>query len=167
MAEKKTLKKKIKKKAKNLVIKFSVIGILLFVLLNYVIAIRIVHDNNMFPFITDGELIIVYRFGKVGIEKPVLYRINGKEKLGRITAQSGDRVEITEKEYRINDTVSYSANPYPTKPPEGQGNISLTVPEGSYFLLNDYRERETDSRMFGCVSDIIGPVVFSLKYRGF
>lgn len=155
-----------KKRIKSLLIKLSVFVIVLFVLLHYVVAVRIVHNNDMFPFFTDGQLVISYRLGKIGVNQAVLYEYDGQEKFGRIVAQEGDQVTITSKEYLINGNASYTANPYPTTVQEGK-EISLTVPKDSYFILNDYRERETDSRTFGCVSHIIGPIIFSLKYREF
>lgn len=44
-----------------------------------------------------------------------------------------------------------------------------TVEEGRAFVLNDYREDTDDSRSFGAVSlnDIEGPLIFSMRRRGF
>ena len=158
--------KKRKKRLRVLCGKFLFFGVMAFILFHFVFAVRVIHNNDMFPFLTDGELVVVYRFGKLGVNQAVLYEYDGQERFGRIVAQEGDRVQISESDFLINENTVYTANPYPTKVSDGKP-VALTVPAGSYFLLNDYRERETDSRQFGCVSNIIGPIIFSMKYREF
>ena len=48
-------------------------------------------------------------------------------------------------------------------------SFPYTVEEGKAFILNDYREDTLDSRSFGAVdlSDIDGPLILSLRRRGF
>ena len=166
-AEKKMVNKKKRRKRliKTLLIRFIALGVFLFIMLSFVGTIRIIHDNDMYPSISDGQAVVVYRLGKIYVNEAVLYKANGKEKTGRIIAQGGDKVEIKKEGLFVNGNVLYNSLPYETKPPTSSP-LQVTVPEGQYFILNDYRERMTDSRTFGCVSDVIGTIVFTVKYRG-
>jgi signal peptidase I len=158
-------KKKRRKRIRRLLIRFVALAVFLIVFFKFIATVRVIHDNNMYPMLCDGQAVIVSKINKVYIDDIVLYEIDGREMFGRVVAQEGDSVKLNEEGFYINDNITFNFLPYPTKPP-AEEEIKVTVPDGSYYVLNDYRERMTDSRTFGCISDIKGTVVFTMKYRG-
>lgn len=158
-------KAKRKKKNKQILLKYLFLVIILCVLLKFIVAIRVAHTNDMYPSICDGQAIIFNRLKTPKVGEVVLYEINGDEKIGRIVAQENDTVEFDGSGFKVNGSVPFETLPFKTEPAkEGQ---SITVPERSYYILNDYRERKNDSRQLGCISNIKGVVIFTMKYRDF
>lgn len=153
----------------SFIIKTGIFAAVLAGLLLFVATVRIVRTNDMYPFIRDGQLILVSRLSRVIGDSVVLYRTpDGGEQLGRVMAMPGQVVEITDNEaITINGNVLYQTVPYATPP--GSLVYPYTVPEDAFFLLNDYREMENDSRTYGAVpaADVVGVVVFTMQYRGF
>ncbi len=81
----------------------------------------------------------------------------------RVVAGPGDLVSIDEGEHLlVNGNYQVETNIfYPTPPYEGFVNYPLTLGEGEYFVLADYRNGGADSRFFGAVrtEDILGTVI--------
>jgi signal peptidase I len=67
----------------------------------------------------------------------------------------------------INGNVQEEEIFYITEPAAGALNYPYTVPEGSYFILSDYRTIGVDSRYFGAVyqDEIVGKVFSVLRTR--
>lgn len=125
--------------------------------------------QDMFPAVKDGDLVIAYRLQK-DYEKDdlVVYLRNGEHCVGRIAARAGDYVNITEDgALLVNGTVQSGEIVYPTYPKE---NIvyPYAVPDGTVFILADYRTQAQDSRDFGPVEtkDIEAKVLSILRRRG-
>lgn len=125
--------------------------------------------QDMFPAVKDGDLVIAYRLQK-DYEKDdlVVYLRNGEHCVGRIAARAGDYVNITEDgALLVNGTVQSGEIVYPTYPKE---NIvyPYAVPDGTVFILADYRTQAQDSRDFGPVEtkDIEAKVLSLLRRRG-
>lgn len=135
----------------------------------YVGDIYIQHDNNMYPHIKDGDLVITYKIGDYIKGEPALYEINGKRQIGRIVAGPGDIVDINENGmYLVNGITPYEYVFYDTVSLENGVEYPYEVPEGEYFILNDMRETFADSRAFGSipVEDMHGQVVLIMRHRG-
>ena len=86
-----------------------------------------------------------------------------------VSVADGQTINITEEgNYTINNNVTMENIYYNTFPGE---NIEYpyTVPENSYFIMNDYRDNINDSRTYGAINikDIEGPVFLDLRRRGF
>ena len=171
-----TEEKKSKKKKKSFrqalirfIVKLGLIALGVFVVLQFIVAIRVTHTNDMYPFLNDGEFLLFSRVSNPVSGQIVLYRTeDGKEHIGRVMALEGDIVEIGEATGLIvNDNFVSVTVPYKTAPGD-MLTYPLKVDEDSYFILNDYRERETDSRTYGCISrdDIVGVLIFTMQYRG-
>ena len=83
----------------------------------------------------------------------------------------GNVIDISEKgELLVNGAIASEDVYYPTYQAENSTvRYPYTVEEGKAFILNDYREDTDDSRAFGAVdmSDIEGPLIFSMRRRGF
>ena len=126
-----------KRLAISLLIKIAAIVLAVWLVFIFVLGLTINYGNNMHPAVNDGDLVISLKLQRPYLNAAVLYRHDGKTRTGRVE----------------NSAVSF---PY-------------TVEEGKAFILNDYREDTLDSRSFGTVdlSDIDGPLILSLRRRGF
>ncbi len=155
----------------NLLIKISVIAIVVFLVLNYVLGITIHYGNNMHPAINDGDLVVSLKLQRPYLNAVVLYHHNDKACLGRIVGLPGNVIDITEKgELFVNGVLAAEDIYYPTyQDPTSTVKYPYTVEEGKAFILNDFREKTDDSRRFGTINldDIDGPLILSLRRRGF
>lgn len=83
--------------------------------------------------------------------------------VGRVVAGPGDTVEIgTGDHLAVNGNYQVENNIfYPTPIYEGFVEYPLTLGDGEYFVLADYRNGGADSRFFGAVriEDILGTVI--------
>lgn len=136
------------------------------VLLNkFMVTATIYYDNNMFPSIKDGDLVVVEKYDKdIQLSDVVIY----KNRLYRVIAKSGQEVDIT-KEGILTVNGMQPAESTNSLTAKGDKSYPLMVPEGEIFVLNDYREDTSDSREFGTIkeSDIDGKVFFITRRRGF
>ena len=155
----------------TLLLKLALIAAAVWALLNFVLGVAIHYGNNMYPALRDGDLIVAYRLQRPYLNAAVLYERGGELSLARVIAMPGDVVEISETgALSVNGIAPAEEVFYPTYPAE-TGNVSypLTVGEDQVFLLNDFRTDQTDSRSFGPVDleDLIGPVLLTMRRRGF
>lgn len=137
-------------------------------LLVFPLTLRIVRGNAMYPAVRDGELIVVSKIAKITGGAVVLYQTgDGKERLGRIAADGGSVVEITEAGLTVDGLFQYQTIPYQT--PAGSLEYPYQVAEDSCFIINDYRSETEDSRNFGGIDkkNICGVVIFAMQYRTF
>ena len=85
----------------------------------------------------------------------------------RVVAQPGDTVDISQGERLVvNGNSMIETNIfYPTPEYEGFMEYPVTLGEGEYFVLADYRNGGADSRFFGAVSEdeILGTVITILR----
>lgn len=136
------------------------------VLLNkFVVTATIYYDNNMFPSIKDGDMVVIEKFDKeVQLSDVVIY--NGR--LYRVIAKAGQEVDIS-KEGILTVNGMQPAESTNSLTNKGEKEYPIKVPEGEIFVLNDYREDQSDSREFGTIkeSDIEGKVFFITRRRGF
>lgn len=161
MKNKKTLKA-----LYRLLIKFTIVGIIIFGLVYFVGTVRIYHQNNMFPSVKDGDLIVVSKVTKLTFDQVVLYKdSSGIERLGRtISVNAGDEILLEHGGVKVNSSYLLETLPYETV----GDSTAIVVQENTTYILNDYREDKLDSRTLGCISkdDIIGVVVFISRQRG-
>lgn len=154
----------------KLLIKIAVIAGICVLVWTFVGQTFILHDNNMYPHMKDGDLIIVYKLQDIIKNNVVLYVQDGEKRVGRVIGYQDDVIVIDENGlYTVNDGVPYENVFYNTKTDESSMEFPYVVPNGQYFLLNDMRENTEDSRRFGSVNaeDIIGTVVFIARHREF
>lgn len=154
---------------RKFLLKILIYAGVLFVLFGVIFGLRVTYSSSMYPSVKDGDLVIIYRPGAINPDDPVLYKsADGTEKIGRIKAIADSTVDISEKgEVSINGGKISEDVFYATEP----GDVityPYTVPDGSYFILNDNRQNTDDSRTQGAVAkkDIVGKVVFVLRRRG-
>ena len=143
-----------------------IVGYLIF---TQVFLITRVTGNGMFPALKDGDLAIVFRLQDNYMKSDVVsYKENNKRHMGRIIAREGDVVTIDENgTLLVNGTVQSGEILYPTYQKE-EKTYPYKVPEGSTFVLGDYRTQTEDSRDFGAISndDVEGKVITIFRRRG-
>lgn len=142
------------------------------IIIHFFAGIHIHHGNRMYPFIMDGDLLIIFRLSSYTVGDAVLYRNPETEEkeVSRITAAGRNEILITEEgQFLINRFSTEGQVFYLTQPLEGSPiRYPYQMEEGGYFLLDDFRTQGSDSRSFGQVTDreILGKVIYVFRRRG-
>jgi len=128
-----------------------------------------VEGTSMMPGLADQERIFInkfaYRFAAIERGDVVVFRYPGdpsKNYIKRIVGLPGDRIEILRGEVLLNGRRLQE--PYvPARYQDERSMADVVVPDGSYFVLGDHRNRSSDSRDFGVVERqaIFGKAVFA------
>lgn len=154
----------------KLLIKIAVLGIIVFIVLTYVLGFYRMTGNNMFPFVKDGDLCIVYKLEEYTTGDVVAYRDDeGKTKIGRIVAVGGQSVDFPkEGGYTVDGYQPAEEITYQTFGADGV-KYPVEVGENEFFIMNDFRSDTDDSRQIGSIkeSDIRGKLLFLIRRRGF
>lgn len=162
-------KKKKHKELKSFIAQIGIIGAIIAIALIFFFNFKIIHSNNMYPFIQDGELVLISKFTEPINESVVLYETpDGFDQLGRIMAFAENEVTVSEDGgISVDGRITYQTVPYVT--PLGSLEYPYTIPANCVFIVNDYREDISDSRTYGAIpiQNIKGVVIFAMQYRGF
>ena len=124
-------------------------------------------DNEMFPAVDAGDLLIGFRMEQNFAKNDVVYEAGGKTHVGRILGCETDVVTMDDTgTLLVNGTAQTGEIAFPTYAKEGI-TYPYTVPEGSVFILGDYRTQAKDSREFGPISteDVKAKVITILRRR--
>ena len=168
-----SVKKKRSGPLARLAVKVGAVAAALFILLRFVFGVCIYRGNRMFPAVRDGDLIIYSRLPELrqGDIAAYLSPKSNKTDFSRVIGLAGCEIDITEQgELKTNGYVPQESIFYRTEKAEGSSvEFPLTVAEGRYFLLDDYRTEGRDSRVFGAVEKdrIKGKVIYIVRRRGF
>ena len=146
--------------------------IILIILFSFIIGIKMVPNNDMFPRLSSGDLMFYYKLDKSILPQDlVVLEKNNTEYVGRVIAKEGDSIEITKDEtVMINGNQAVESNIFYTTPQyEGFVEYPITLSKNEYFILCDKREGEEDSRYYGPVNinEIKGTVVGIFRRGGF
>lgn len=125
-------------------------------------------NDDMKPRISAGDLMLYYRLeNEFYVQDVIVFEKDGVQYAGRIVAQSGDSVEITEQAQLVvnGSTVLENEIYYSTPKYDSSVTYPLILEEGQVFVLCDYREGAKDSRYFGPVnrSEIKGKVITVIR----
>lgn len=154
----------------RLLIKIAVLGVIIFLVLTYVLGFYRMTGNNMFPFVKDGDLCIVYKLDEYTTGDVVAYKTkNGKTKIGRIVAVGGQEVNFPKDGgYTVDDYQPAEEITYQTFGADGV-KYPIEVGENEFFIMNDFRSDTDDSRQIGSIkeSKICGKLLFLIRRRGF
>lgn len=171
-------KKKKKKSSKDpviratlkLMIKFTSILLVMAFVFTFIFGIYRVNDTSMVPNVNAGDMVLYYRLDKKFIVgDTIVYEYNGKKSLGRIVAISGDKVDIDERGFKVNNSNQYEPKIYKETLPFTEGiKFPLKLKEDEVFILADNRENAVDSRLFGAVKvkKISGKIFTLIRRRG-
>ena len=165
-------KKRQQRRLKELIIKVVVLIVGITLLLTVFFSLHVIHGNEMYPSLRDGDLVITYRLVRTYMSDHVFeYKVDGQRYYGRIVAVAGDKIEFDGNGYyKVNGNVPYEDQFYQTLPNNSGGiKFPYVVPEDSVFILADYRIQSQDSRVFGAIptKELVGEVVLQLRRRGF
>ena len=109
-------------------------------------------------------------YEKYGARYDTLTLSDGEQYVGRIVANPGDTVEVTDQATLVvNGSTVLENDIYYTTPKYDNGPAyPVTLAQDEYFILCDYREGARDSRYFGPVSlaEIKGKVITVVRRSG-
>lgn len=138
-------------------------------LFTWVFGVFRVVGNAMRPTAGDGDLALTFRLLD-GLEADdlVVYRAGDERLVGRVVAQPGDEVEVTEEGvFKVNGAAQPSLTLNATEPTSGDVTYPLALGAGQYFVLADGRGRARDSREVGAIGidEVEGKVIALLRLR--
>lgn len=144
---------------------------LLGVLFGVVFGITPMQNSDMSPRISARDLMLYYRLEqKLHSQDVVVFEKEGKQYTGRVVAAGGDSVEITkDSRLKINGSPVVETDIYYSTTRYGdEVAYPITLLNGQYFILCDYREGAKDSRYFGAVeqAEIKGKVITVIRRSG-
>lgn len=132
------------------------------------LGIMVAPNNDMYPRIDAGDLILYYRLDKdITAHEVAVYESDGKELIGRIIAASGDVVDINDEgeifvngNYTVERGIFYDTPKY-----EGGIEFPVTLGPDEYFILADSRQGGMDSRYLGPIAkdEIKGTVITVIR----
>ena len=151
--------------------KLVAIVVLLGMLFGFAFGVTPMENDDMSPRISAGDLLLYYRLADDMVTGDVLvFEKDGEQYVGRIVANPGDTVEVTDQATLVvNGSTVLENDIYYTTPKYDNGPAyPLTLAQDEYFILCDYREGARDSRYFGPVkaSEIKGKVITVIRRSG-
>ena len=149
---------------KSFFLRLAAMILMLYVLFGVVFGIKAMPNDDMKPRISAGDLMLYYRLeNRYVANDVVVFEKDGRTYVGRIVAQAGDTVEITDSASLVvnNSTMIESDIYYSTPRYDTDVTYPLTLADDEAFLLCDYRTGAKDSRTFGPVkkSEFKGKVI--------
>lgn len=134
------------------VLQTLILALVLYFLIDAVIARVRVENISMQPTLQPGEFLVVsklaYRFSDYQRGDVVVFHHSASEDyIKRVIGVPGDLVEVADGAVKINGAGL--EEPYISAPPEYTG--SWQVPEGMLFVLGDNRNQSSDSHKWGFV----------------
>ena len=151
--------------------KLVAIVVLLGLLFGFAFGVTPMENDDMSPRISAGDLLLYYRLADDMVTGDVLvFEKDGEQYVGRIVANPGDTVEVTDQATLVvNGSTVLENDIYYTTPKYDNGPAyPVTLAQDEYFILCDYREGARDSRYFGPVSlaEIKGKVITVVRRSG-
>ena len=165
-------KRKLAAAVKDLLIEICIMTACLTAIFSFVFGITVQKGSGMSPAVCDGDIIIYLRTKELLATEPVVYESEGNLLTGRVAAGAGVVVDAGADEQltldgipivqvRGNDVYgrTYSAN---------AEALPLTISNDGYFILNDERNDDRDSRQLGEINkdEIKGRMVTVIRRRG-
>lgn len=150
-------------------IRIAVTVLVVWLLLTFVAGVYVEHTNSCYPMLKDGDLCVTLKVKDPVQGDLIAYSKDDKIHFGRVVASGGDTVEIKEDYVMVNGFGIFENTLYPTSAEGSKIDYPYTVPEGTWFVLNDFRTDMSDSRTVGAIDkeDYKGKLIFVMRRRGF
>ncbi|MBU5479804.1 signal peptidase I [Blautia sp. MSJ-19] len=153
---------------RNFLIRLGMLILVLWLLFGVVFGITPMANADMSPAICAGDLMLYYRLDKnLKSQDVVVFQKDGRQYTGRIVAEGGDSVKVTDNaELEVNGSTLSERNIFYSTPAyDADVEYPLTLAEDQYFVLGDSREGAKDSRLFGAVreKEIKGKVITIIR----
>ena len=162
-------KSSIKKGYIHLLIRTILFVLIIYLFFTKILCFQRVSGMEMFPSLKDGDLTLSYCLKQTFRPNDVIiYEQNGEKHFGRIIAVGGNEINIDGSgDVKINGVSESGEIIYPSYH-KGTIKYPYKIPEGSVFVLGDYRLQTKDSREYGAIkeSQIKGKVLTILRRRG-
>lgn len=153
-------------------VRLAVFSALAAAVFTWIFGILLVRGSAMAPTMGDGDVALFSRLPRqLSTGDVIVYELpTGELAAGRVVAQAGDTVEVTEQgELKVNGTVRQPpVSGEATLPTDGGPAYPLALSDGQVFVLGDGRAEATDSRSLGPlgVSEVRGTLLALLRLRG-
>lgn len=147
----------------------------------YVFTSFIVDGPSMLPTLNggtdvpdDGDKLLLNRIGKIERGDIIVFLYdwgaaedNPRHLVKRVVGMPGDTVEIRGGALYLNGELCEESYIYEPMNSYYDG-LSVTVPEGYYFVMGDNRNNSSDSREIGCVSaqNVVGKCFLIIRTDG-
>ena len=150
-------------------IRIAVTVLFVWLMITFVTGIYICHGDSSYPMIKDGDLCITLRPAKPHQGDLIACRTDDGVRFMRVIAFGGDTVDFADQRVIVNGSGIYEDVVYPTSAEGADISFPYTVPDDTFFVLNDHRGDVSDSRTFGGISadDYKGKIIFVMRRRGF
>ena len=159
---------------RRLAVRLIYLAVIFYLIFTYCFLITQCHGQDMFPAVKDGDLCVVFRTQtqrllgeKIVADDIIAYQTDGKRAFGRVAAVGGDVVMLSDSgSLMVNGLTEGGSILFPTYA-LGEQEYPYRVPEGSVFVLGDYRVNTTDSRILGPIplESVEGKLITILRRR--
>lgn len=128
----------------------------------YIVGFAGVKDSAMLPALSSNSQVFVVKFQRTAKTLTrgdiIVFQAAGNNSVKRLIGLPGDQIELRNGFVYINGQPRYE--PY-AQTPATMKMETVIVPKDSFFVLNDNRSEQDDSRKFGCIpiQDIMGKAV--------
>lgn len=150
--------------------KLLVFALAIGVLFTWAFGLFRITGSGMEPTAGDGDLALTSRVVQsLQADDVVVYQVDGGQTVGRVIAQPGDTVEVTQDgEIKINGALQPLEYGLKTFPQPSGPSYPLTLGAGEFYVLAGGRGSARDSRTYGPIgiSEVEGKVVALLRLRG-
>ena len=138
----------------------------MYILLRVLFGIAVVNGESMYPTCNDREIVFFNRLADYTYGDVVILESQQLNELiiKRVIGLPGDTIEIKSGTVIRNGAV-INESYINSDDPDTTTDFSVTVPNGTVFVLGDNRAHSTDSRYLGCLSDdlVLGVVFIGRK----
>lgn len=157
------------RRTRSYLLSLLLIGCICYLLSHYVIQLYFISGPSMDPTYTNGQPVLVRKFGLPECldygDVIVIHKDNlGRDIIKRIVALPGDTVRISDGILYVNNIPEENAAQLPLMKDAGKAATPILLGAGEYFVLGDNRNQSIDSRFeeVGIIytSTITGKVIF-------
>ena len=167
------LRKEYRSRWTDLLIRIGTFAAVVVILFTAIFGVAEVKDNDMYPALKEGDVVLYYRHADFTNTDAVLYEYQGETYAGRIEATGGSTIGLTgdrqitiDGRYQPVDTDRGTF--FKTKVTKANAKgYPYQLAADEYYILGDRRSEANDSRSFGAIkkTQIKGKIITVLRRR--